>query len=101
MRLIRPFLASLILSLLLGLPTGAVLKAEEAPGGQEQLKELYDNETLKKWYEEYVGLEKGSGPWMDLYKPPAMHMYWMPTRHYVRPDGTYYDQLLEKYKADE
>ena len=30
-----------------------------------------------------------------------MQMYWFPSRHYVRPDGTYYDQLLEKYKAEE
>ncbi|TWU34688.1 hypothetical protein S225a_10460 [Candidatus Brocadiaceae bacterium S225] len=28
-------------------------------------------------------------------------LYWFPSRHYVRPEGTYYDQLLEKYKADQ
>ena len=111
MKFLRPLGVLLILSLLLGVSGGILAVAEEQeqqqeykapePQAQEKLGEVYDNDTLKKWFEEYVGLEKGSGPWMDFYKPPAMHMYWYPTRHYVRPDGTYYDQLLEKYKADE
>jgi hydroxylamine dehydrogenase len=28
-------------------------------------------------------------------------MYWFPRRHYVRPEGEYYDQLLKKYKPDD
>jgi hydroxylamine dehydrogenase len=104
MKFLRPVSIALFVALIAGLPAGR-LAAEEKPqsasGEQEQLKELYDNPTLKKWFEEPVGLEKGSGPWMDVYKPVPMHMYWYPNRHYVKPDGTYYDQLLQKYKAED
>ena len=63
--------------------------------------EVYPSEAARALYSDNVGLEKGAGPWQDFYKPPPMHMYWFPSRHYVIPEGTYYDQLLEKYKADE
>ncbi|MCF6148841.1 MAG: hydroxylamine oxidoreductase [Candidatus Kuenenia sp.] len=61
---------------------------------------LYPNEPLPTydWLGANVGLEKGAGPWMELYKPVPLQMYWFPQRHYVKPDGTYYDQLLEKFK---
>ncbi|MBM4053252.1 MAG: hydroxylamine oxidoreductase [Planctomycetes bacterium] len=61
---------------------------------------MYPNEPLPTydWLGANVGLEKGAGPWMELYKPVPLQMYWFPQRHYVKPDGTYYDQLLEKYK---
>ncbi|HHT9133350.1 MAG TPA: hypothetical protein ACFYD2_00455, partial [Candidatus Avalokitesvara rifleensis] len=60
MRFIRPLGAMLILSLLVGLPGGTLAVAEEGyklpqPASQEKLNELYDNDTLKKWFEEYVG----------------------------------------------
>lgn len=102
MKFLKPILAGLVFALVLGVRPGSILAEEQKPQpSQEKLQELYPSELLKKWFEEPVGLEKGSGPWMDLYKPPAMHMYWYPKRHYVKPDGTYYDQLLEKYKAEE
>ena len=56
---------------------------------------LYPNDTLKDWFTTNVGLEKGAGPWQNIYKPVPLQMYWFPVRHYVKPDGTYYDQLLE------
>jgi hydroxylamine dehydrogenase len=61
---------------------------------------LYPNEPLPMWdwLGANVGLEKGAGPWMELYKPVPLQMYWFPGRHYVKPDGTYYDQLLERFK---
>ena len=59
---------------------------------------LYPNDTLKDWFTNNVGLEKGAGPWQNLYKPVPLQMYWFPVRHYVKPDGTYYDQLLERFK---
>ncbi|RIJ97056.1 MAG: hypothetical protein DCC43_10450 [Candidatus Brocadia sp.] len=62
---------------------------------------LYPNDTLKDWFTNNVGLEKGAGPWQNLYKPVPLQMYWFPVRHYVKPDGTYYDQLLEKYKPSD
>ena len=62
---------------------------------------VYTSAGARALYSDNVGLEKGAGPWQDFYKPKPMHMYWFPSRHYVRPEGTYYDQLLEKYKADQ
>ncbi len=62
---------------------------------------LYPTDTLKDWFVNNVGLEKGAGPWQNIYKPVPLQMYWFPVRHYVKPDGTYYDQLLEKYKPSD
>ena len=62
---------------------------------------VYTTAGARALYSENVGLEKGAGPWQDFYKPKPLHMYWFPARHYVKPEGTYYDQLLEKYKADQ
>ena len=33
-----------------------------------------------------------------IYKPVPLQMYWFPRRHYIRPEGEYYDQLLNKYE---
>jgi hypothetical protein len=62
---------------------------------------VYTTAAARALYSDNVGLEKGAGPWQDFYKPKPLHMYWFPSRHYVRPEGTYYDQLLEKYKASD
>ncbi len=62
---------------------------------------LYPSDTLKDWFTNNVGLEKGAGPWQNIYKPVPLQMCWFPVRHYVKPDGTYYDQLLEKYKPSD
>jgi hydroxylamine dehydrogenase len=62
---------------------------------------VYTSAAARALYSDNVGLEKGAGPWQDFYKPKPLHMYWFPSRHYVRPEGTYYDQLLEKYKASD
>ena len=58
---------------------------------------IYPSEAARALWDDNVGMEKGLGPWQDIYKPIPLQMYWFPRRHYVRPEGEYYDQLLNKY----
>ena len=58
---------------------------------------VYPTESEQEGFEKWVGLEKGSGPWSDYYKPVPLHMYWSPKRHYIRPDLGAFESLLEKY----
>ncbi|MBW7897290.1 Hydroxylamine oxidoreductase precursor [Candidatus Brocadiaceae bacterium B188] len=102
-------LGAILLTALLvwSLRTGSIKAQSEAELKEMQKKAtnyydiLYPNDTLKDWFTNNVGLEKGAGPWQNLYKPVPLQMYWFPERHYVKPDGTYYDQLLEKYKPND
>ena len=55
----------------------------------------------KAAWEDFVGLEKGDGPYRDLYKPIPMHMYIAPTRHYIRPDMSGFADLMKKFKPDQ
>ena len=59
---------------------------------------IYPSEAARALWDDNVGMEKGMGPWQDIYKPIPLQMYWFPRRHYVRPEGEYYDQLLNKYE---
>ncbi len=54
---------------------------------------------LQKGFEEWVGLEKGSGPWADYYKPVPLHMYWSPKNHYIRPDLSAFKDLFGDYAS--
>ena len=62
---------------------------------------IYPSEKARALWDDNVGMEKGMGPWQDIYKPVPLQMYWFPRRHYIRPEGTYYDQLLKKYKPED
>ena len=57
---------------------------------------VFPTEKGQKGFEEWVGLEKGSGPWSDYYKPVPLHMYWHPKRHYIRPDLSAFKDLMGK-----
>jgi len=59
---------------------------------------IYPSEAARALWDDNVGMEKGMGAWQDIYKPIPLQMYWFPRRHYIRPEGEYYDQLLNKYE---
>ncbi|MDR4505394.1 MAG: hydroxylamine oxidoreductase [Candidatus Scalindua sp.] len=58
---------------------------------------VYPTKKQQDEFEKWVGLEKGSGPWSDYYKPVPLHMYWAPKRHYIRPDLSAFEGLIDKY----
>lgn len=53
----------------------------------------------QKEFGNWVGLEKGSGPWADYYKPVPLHMYWSPKNHYIRPDFSAFKELFGDYAS--
>ncbi len=69
--------------------------------GVPQRSFTYPEASLKKMYEEFVGLKQGDGPWGDVYKPIAFYKYFNPARHYSPPDSPYYKELVKKYKASQ
>ena len=78
--------------------SGGVLFAQgSADPSPERL--VYPTEKDQKGFETWVGLEKGSGPWADYYKPMPLHMYWSPKNHYVRPDLSAFKELFDDYAS--
>ena len=55
----------------------------------------------QKGFENWVGLEKGSGPWADYYKPVPLHMYWSPKNHYIMPDLSAFKDLFGDYASED
>ncbi|MBC8554265.1 MAG: multicopper oxidase domain-containing protein [Candidatus Brocadiales bacterium] len=62
---------------------------------------LYTDPKLKAIYEEFVGLNKGDGPWGDYYSPIPIYQYFNPARHYSPPDSAHYQKLLRTYRPDQ
>ncbi|MCF6157950.1 MAG: hypothetical protein E3K32_05120 [wastewater metagenome] len=61
----------------------------------------YPDPSLKKMYEDYVGLVQGDGPFGEFYQPIPFYLYFNPARHYIPPDSPAYEKLLKKYKPDQ
>jgi len=59
---------------------------------------MYPDPLEKDIFEEFVGLEKGDGIWADYYNPISLYTYFNPARHYIPPDSSDYENLLEKYE---
>ncbi|MFQ5861645.1 MAG: multiheme c-type cytochrome [Candidatus Brocadiales bacterium] len=89
---------------IIGLATAVILlgpsqvQAQQAPEGKSY---TYPSESLKKMYEEHVGLDKGDGPFAEAYKPIPLYMYMSPARHYIRPDIKMFAELLEKFQPEQ
>ncbi|HHT9125529.1 MAG TPA: multiheme c-type cytochrome [Candidatus Brocadiia bacterium] len=77
------------------------VRAQEAPAEQKALN-IYDGKP--DWYravfEKHVGLNEGSGPFKDFFKPTKLHMYWSPDRHYVPSDKLDHTIFIEKERKD-
>ena len=61
-------------------------------------------EGFPDWYKgvfaDNVGLKEGSGLFKDHYKPPFMHMYMYPGRHYEPPTRFDHSIFIEKERRD-
>lgn len=61
----------------------------------------YPDPSLKKMFEDFVGLSQGDGPWGEFYKPIPFYLYFNPARHYFPTESHSYEMLLEKYRPDQ
>jgi len=75
---------------------GVVAQGSVNPS-QERL--VFPTAKGQKGFENWVGLEKGSGPWADCYQPVPLHMYWSPKNHYIRPDLSAFKALFDDYAS--
>ena len=97
MKYLRLGVVSLICVAFLIFSGGALFAQGSVNPSPERL--VFPTEKGQKGFEEWVGLEKGSGPWADYYKPTPLHMYWSPKNHYIRPDLSAFKGLFDDYAS--
>lgn len=59
----------------------------------------YPDLSLKKMFEDFVGLSQGDGPWAEFYKPIPFYLYFNPARHYFSTESHDYGKAFEKIQA--